>query len=219
MVDVSSRGQLRLIGQYDSPFVRRVAIAMARYGLAYEHVPWSVWADADALAAVNPLRRVPTLVLEEGTALIESFAILDYLDDRVGVEAALLPRSGPVRHAGLRVAALATGVADKAVSLLYEGVLRKAPAHSQVWAERCKAQISATLALLERERAALSTPYWFGDRLSHADVAVACALRFGREAHPALIEPVLGPALREHAARCEALPDFQRISQPLTVAV
>ncbi len=67
-----------LIGQYDSPFVRRVAIAMRLYGLAYEHRTWSTFGDAEKLAAFNPLRRVPTLVLDDGEVLIESFAILDF---------------------------------------------------------------------------------------------------------------------------------------------
>ena len=71
-----------LIGQYDSPFVRRVAIALRMYGLPFEHRPWSTFGDADKLAPFNPLRRVPTLVLDSGEALIESAAMLDYLDQR-----------------------------------------------------------------------------------------------------------------------------------------
>src|SRR5436853_7835050 len=113
-----------LIGQYDSPFVRRVAIALRLHGLPFEHRPWSVWGDADRIAAFNPLRRVPVLVLDDGLALVESAAILDSLDDLVGPERALLPRSGPRRRDGLRVCSLATGVGDKAVVLLYEHVLR-----------------------------------------------------------------------------------------------
>ena len=73
-----------LIGQYDSPFVRRVAIALRLYELSFEHRPWSTFGDADRIAPYNPLRRVPTLVLEGGDALIESTAILDYLDELVG---------------------------------------------------------------------------------------------------------------------------------------
>ena len=55
-----------LIGQFDSPFARRVAIAMKLYGIDFEQRAWSVWADADKLAAINPLRRVPTLILDDG---------------------------------------------------------------------------------------------------------------------------------------------------------
>ncbi len=207
----------KLIGQFDSPFVRRVGIALVRYEVAFEHVPWSVWRDADALARHNPLRRVPTLVLDDGTALIESFAILDYLDEQVGAARALLPRSGLVRRDGLRVSALATGAADKAVSLLYEHVLREAAVRSQVWADRCSAQIADTLSMLEADRATRATPCWLGAELSHADIAVACMLRFLREAHPELAQSVIGPRLVAHAAQCEALPEFQQVCQALRV--
>src|SRR3954465_7624311 len=79
-----------LIGQYDSPFVRRVAIALHHYGLPFEHRPWSVWSDAAKIAEHNPLRRVPTLLLEDGSALLETSAILDCLDE---LAAAASPRS------------------------------------------------------------------------------------------------------------------------------
>jgi glutathione S-transferase len=157
------------------------------------------------------------LIWDDGSVLVESFAILDALDDRVGPDRALLPRSGPVRRAGLRIAALAAGFADKAVSLLYEHVLRRPEAQSPVWAERCAAQMRDTLRVLEAERAQTETPFWLGDALTHADIAVACALRFAREAHPSLLNAAIGPALEAHAARCEALPAFQAVVQPLTV--
>ena len=73
-----------LIGQYDSPFVRRVSIALPFYGIGFEHWPWSIFGDADRIAPYNPLLRVPTLVLDDGEALIESTVILDYLERRSG---------------------------------------------------------------------------------------------------------------------------------------
>lgn len=205
-----------LIGQYDSPFVRRVAVALTHYGLAYEHRPWSVWGDAERIAAYNPLRRVPVLVPDAGEALVESSAILDALDELVGPARALLPSAGPVRRAGLRVCALATGLADKAVSLLYEDVLRPEDRRNAVWAERCAGQIHATLDVLEADRAARGGDSWLG-AFSHADVAVACALRFVKEAHPGLLEAHPRPALAAHAARCEAMPVFRSVVQPLHV--
>lgn len=202
-----------LIGQYDSPFVRRVAIALRLYGIAFEHKPWSTFGDADTIAPYNPLRRVPTLVLDNGEALIESAAILDYLDETVGPDRAMLPASGAERRRQLRIVALATGLGDKAVSLLYERVLRKE--RLELWIARCQAQISGVLEVLEQERAAVTTPYFLGERIGHADIAVACVLRFTREAHPALFSAERYPALAAHAARCEALPPFQEIVQPL----
>jgi len=201
-----------LIGQFDSPFVRRVAIAMRLYGMAYEHRPWSVFGDAERIAAYNPLTRVPTLVLDDGEVLIESTCILDHLDEAAGPARALIAARGVERRAALKVAALATGLADKAVSLVYERVLH--PETSPVWIERCEAQIGRVLGMLEADRAARPSAYWFGASIGHADIAVACALRFLGEAHPKLFDPHRRPSLAAHAAHCEALDPFREIAQP-----
>src|ERR1700722_10739408 len=104
-----------LMGQYDSPFVRRVAIAMRLYRIGYEHRPWSTFGDADRIASFNPLRRVPTLVLVNGEVLIESGTILDHFDESVGPSRAMIADAGDPRRHALKVCALATGLADKAV--------------------------------------------------------------------------------------------------------
>jgi glutathione S-transferase len=200
-----------LIGQYDSPFVRRVGIALRLYGLPFEHRPWSTFGDADLIAPHNPLRRVPTLVLDNGEALIERTAILDHLDEVAGPGEALIADHGPDRRRALKICALATGLADKAVSLFYERLLH--PQISHGWVERCAAQIGDALGVLERDRAGLAGSFWFGPRVGHADVAVAYALRFLGDVHPDLFDRGLHPALAMHADRCEGLPVFQEISQ------
>jgi len=202
-----------LIGQYDSPFVRRVAIALRLYGIAYEHRPWSVFGDGEKLEPYNPLRRVPTLILDDGEALIESTAILDHLDELVGPSRALIADRGRERRAALKIIALATGLADKAISLLYEGILHQET--SQLWQDRCNTQIAAVLTVLEAERSSIATAYWFGDAIGHADIAVACALRFTREAHARVFDERRWPSLAAHAGRCEALDAFKAIVQPL----
>jgi len=206
-----------LIGQYDSPFVRRVAIALRLYGMAYEHQPWSTFGQADKIAAYNPLIRVPTLILdpigeEGGEVLIESAFILDWLDELAGPERALIAASGPERRKALKVCALTSGLADKVVSLIYERVIhgRETPA----WVARCRAQIDGALTLLEADRAARATPWWFGDRINHADIIVGCVLRIIGEALPDAYDSASWPALAAHAAACEALPDFAAVVQP-----
>ena len=93
-----------LVGQYDSPFVRRVAVSLRVLGLAYEHDTRSVFADFDAMRQVNPLGRIPSLVLDDGETLINSTAILDWLDQSVGPGRSLVPPnsarapSGPASH-------------------------------------------------------------------------------------------------------------------------
>ncbi|HPV24861.1 MAG TPA: glutathione S-transferase family protein [Casimicrobium sp.] len=200
-----------LIGQYDSPFVRRVGIALTLYGIAFEHRPWSVFGDAEKIAPFNPLIRVPTLVLDNGTSLIESHSILDYLDSLVPAERAMFPREEPARHQALKVAALATGLAEKAVSLFYEQRLHTHV--SDVWVNRCKTQINTTLAVLEADRVARATEYWFGPSIGHADIVVATMLRFVNEAHAGLVSMQDYQALNRHATTLEALPAFQRIKQ------
>jgi glutathione S-transferase len=209
----SNRGEngMILIGQYDSPFVRRVAVALQLYSMAYEHRPWSTFGDADRIAAFNPLRRVPTLVLDDGEALIESGAILDWLDEQMGPRA-LIPREGVARRQALKLCALATGLGDKAVSLVYERMLHDRA--SAVWQARCETQIAGVLDALEQDRSGRTSTYWFGASIGHADIAVACVLRFLREAHPVVFFAERWPALAAHAAHCEGLAAFQAVVQP-----
>ncbi|MBY6263371.1 glutathione S-transferase family protein [Azospirillum sp. 412522] len=204
-----------LIGQYDSPFVRRVAVALRLYGMAYEHRPWSVFSDAAEVARFNPLKRVPTLVLADGEVLIESGAILDHLDEVAGPDRALIARQGPDRRRALKLCALSTGLADKAVSLVYERVLHKE--RSELWVERCTGQIGAVLDALEADRAAAPGPWWFGDRIGHADIAAGCALRFVGEAHPGVFDRSRWPTLAAHSGACEAMAEFQAVVQPFSV--
>ncbi|TKT79297.1 glutathione S-transferase family protein [Aquamicrobium sp. LC103] len=201
-----------LIGQYDSSFVRRVGIALRLYDMSFEHRPWSVFGDAEKIAAYNPLTRVPTLVLDDGDVLVDSVTILDHLDNLVPADRALHPRTEPQRHQSLKIAALASGLADKAVSLFYERRLHENP--SEAWEARCLKQIRGTLASLEADRARSSAPYWFGDRIGHADIAVAASIRHMSESHPDLAGLDEFPALASHCDWMERLPVFREISQP-----
>jgi glutathione S-transferase len=201
-----------LIGQFDSPFVRRVGIALTLYGMQFEHRPWATFGDADKIRPYNPLTRVPTLVLDDGDVLIESHLILNYLDSLVPADRRMFPVAEPARHQALKVAALATGMADKAVGLFYEKALHKGTT-SDVWVNRCRAQISGVLAVLEKDRAGRNSDYWLGDRIGHADIAVAVVLRFIREVHQGLVSLSDYPALDRHSAQHEALPAFRAIQQ------
>lgn len=207
---------MMLIGQYDSPFVRRVAVALKTYGLAYEHKPWSTFGDADLIAQYNPLRRVPTLVLDDGSVLTDSLAILAVLDEMVGPDKAVLARSGQDGRDLLRISAFAAGVADKAVSLLYERVLRETA--FPLWIERCRAQVMETLDLLEAERSKRKTAWLFDDALSHADVILATVTRFVSEALASEFDWNRWPALKAHSARAEALAPFAEASQPFKLS-
>lgn len=202
---------MQLIGQFDSPFVRRVGIALTIYGFAFEHLPFSSFGEGDKFAHLNPLKRVPTLVLDEGEALIDSGAILDWLDELAGPEKALIARQGPARRAALRRMALATGIADKAVGFFYATLF--APSLDPMFVARSRGQIRDGLAVLESECATRTGEWWRGTGPGHDDIAVACVARFLSEAYADLVQLADYPALAAHCARAEALPAFQAVQQ------
>jgi len=198
-----------LIGMFDSPFVRRVAVSMKLLGIPFEHRNWSVGRDFERIRAYNPLGRVPTLVLDDGEALIESAAILDYLDDISGPGRALIAHSGPERRAALRLMAIASGAAEKGVAQVYEGVFRPAEKRHEPWVERCRAQMHGALAELERACASVGATQWLiGGRMTQADITTTCVFTFLTAALALTPDSAPYPELRAHAARCEALPEF-----------
>ena len=71
---------MRLVGQLDSPFVRRVAVSMTVLGVAFERDRSSVFGNFGDVRRINPLGRVPALVLDDGTVIVDSTPILDWLD-------------------------------------------------------------------------------------------------------------------------------------------
>jgi glutathione S-transferase len=195
-----------LVGQYDSPFVRRVAVSLHELGVAFERAALSVFADAAAMCAYNPLGRVPTLVLDDGEALIDSAAILDWLDEAVGPERPLLPAGGAPRRQALRQLALATGAAEKAVQLAYERKLRPAPLRWAEWIERVTGQATLALAALEVGAQELRPE---AGRLAQPGITTACVWRYIQMATPDLVPAGRYPGLERHAAGCEARPAFR----------
>lgn len=188
-----------LIGMYDSSYTRRVAIALSLYGMPFEHRAWSVGRDFDRIRQYNPLGRAPTLVLDDGEVLTESAMMLDYLDDVVGSQRALMPASGIQRRDAQRLIALATGAIDKAVLIVLERIFRPLEMHSEAWLSRCRTQVEGALGELDKACAARAGHDWLvGDALSHADIAVTCYATHLRESLPLDLAP--WPALRAHVA-------------------
>jgi glutathione S-transferase len=143
-----------LVGQYDSPFVRRVAIALNLLGMPFERDTRSVFGDAEAMRKINPLGRIPSLVLDDGEVLIDSWAILDHIDEMAGPDRALLPTRGADRRRGLRITAMAVGGVDKAGGAVYERLLRPADLQYQPWIDRVSQQARSVLMALEAETGA-----------------------------------------------------------------
>jgi glutathione S-transferase len=191
-----------LVGQYDSPFVRRVAVSLRVLGFAYEHDTRSVFGDFDAMLGVNPLGRIPSLVLDDGQVLVDSAAILDWLDQEVGPERALLPPAGPERRQALQRVALATGAIDKVGAAAYENLFRPAALRWPEWVTRCRLQGAGAI----RALAALD---WTADGLGQAEITTVCMIRYVRMADAEMLPPGRHSALDTLALRLEARPEFR----------
>ncbi len=200
-----------LIGMFDSPFVRRVAVSMNLLNMPFEHRNWSIGKDFELIRQFNPLGRVPALVQPDGDTLIESAAILDFLDEMAGADRALLPRSGEPRREALRIIAVAVGGAEKGVTQVYETAFRPPEKRYRPWMARCHAQTHAALGELNRLCQVRGDEWLIGSRITQADITAACVYTFLIDALGINRETVVYPALSGLAKRCEALPEFQSV--------
>ena len=201
---------MKLIGMLDSPYVRRVAISMHVLGFAFEHVALSVFRNQDEMRKVNPLVKVPMLVLDSGERLIESSFILDYLDGLAAPEKRLMPAAGYARMQAQQHCAVALVATEKTVQVYYETQLRPAEFSYQPWVERCSTQMHDAFAMLD---AMPQSGVLAGAPLDQADITAAVALRFARHVLPAHFPVDRYPHLERLSAHCEALPAF--IDTPL----
>jgi glutathione S-transferase len=203
-----------LIGMYDSPFTRRVAIALALRGIAFEHRAWSVGADFDRIRDYSPLGRVPVLVLDDGDVLMESSSILDWIEHETdGVP--LLPAGGRERREAMRLIGLASGAADRAVAMVLERVFHAPDTRSQPLLDRSLAQIEGAYAALDAACAARTGQWLVGDAMTLADITVACYVTHGMNAAP--VDLPRWPALAAHVHRCESLDVFAAHHVPFFV--
>lgn len=200
-----------LVGMLDSPFVRRVAVALELYGLSYENLPLRTVGDAEKFARYSPLKRAPSLVLADGAVLVDSHLILAHLDELVTPELCLMPHAAAPRLACRRVLGVAAGLADKAVSAFYERNFHPPAERNARLLERNRGQLADSLAWLE----ARAPERWlFDSALSHADIMVGAAVRFTRDALPDMLDLAPVPRVAAWCERLEALPVFQKTYLP-----
>lgn len=201
-----------LVGQYDSPYVRRVGVSLRVLGFDYTHDTRSVFGDFDDMRRTNPVGRIPSLILDDGETLIDSGAILDYLDELVGPARALVPAAGTARRRCLQLVALATGAIDKAGASGYERLIRPAAYRWPEWTQRCRTQVAGALAAL----AAVDWPDGSTTAgvlpIDQAEITTVCMLRYVEMTDPELLRP--HPTLKALSARLEALPAFAATYPP-----
>ncbi len=197
---------MQLIGMLDSPYVRRVAVALIAAKVPFEHKPISLFRHMDAFAKINPLLKAPTLVTDEGTVLVDSTLVLDHLASIYPAVAARTPSTPTDRLRALRATGLALAVMEKAVQRHYERAVRPEEKLHQPWVDRIMGQLHAGLQALDRE---LPRAGWIAGDLGLADIAAACAYGFTVGMVGDVVDVAPYPNLAAFSARAEALPAFR----------
>jgi len=157
-----------------SPYVRKVMVAAHELGLAdrIERVRnvAAMGAPNPAIMADNPLSKIPTLVLDDGSVLFDSDVIVEYLDHLGGNR--LLPPPGPARWDALARQALGSGLMD--VLILWRNEREKPAAQqTEAWLAAFATKTQATLDRLEQDADGLSArPFDVGH------IALGCALSY-----------------------------------------
>jgi glutathione S-transferase len=194
-----------LVGQYDSPFVRRVGVALNHYSMPFERQVLSVFQDFDAMLSVNPLGKVPTLILPGGEPIYDSRAIIEYLEGIAAPDRRLTPTDPEQRRDMLRIEAVGLGLAEKTYERGIEFTRRSPGTQDPAWVARLERQIGSALSWLE----ALPHAKWLvGDRMSRADLAVTVAATYAAEKLPSLYSAADFPRLEAQRRKCEALAPF-----------
>ncbi len=170
-----------------SPYARKIRIVAELLGLSsrIEIVAASTADPNDTLRQQNPLGKIPTLLLEDGTALYDSRVIADYLDYLGGHR--LIPADPLRRFDVLRLQTLGDGVNDAALLIRYETATRRPELRDQDAIDLQQGKIARALAVLEA--APPEGPIDIGQ------IAVACALGYldlrfegaWRASHPKLV--------------------------------
>jgi glutathione S-transferase len=201
---------MQLIGYMDSPFVRRVAITMQYLGIDFHHRELSIFSDFQEFSVINPMVKVPTLVLDDGQVLSDSNLIIDYLQTQVAGRS-LMPEDKAHYLAALQHTGVALVAMEKVAQLLYETTQRPEEHQHEPWIARLEQQLGGATDLMESavSSAAGSGSQWLcGDKLSSADISIAVAWRFIMHIDEVRLQPEDYPALAAFSARAEQLPEF-----------
>lgn len=196
---------MQIVGMLDSPFVRRVAISAQLLGLRYDHNPLSIFRSYDEFRKLNPLVKVPTLVCDDGTILVDSTLIIDYLESLSGKS--LMPGDIETRQSALRCIGTAMVAMEKVAQLIYETKQRPEALQHAPWIERLTQQLTSALELME-EAVGDGECWMFGESLTQADLTTAVGWRFVRHVEPEIAIADQFPGLVRFSERAEQLPEF-----------
>src|SRR5690606_34992294 len=135
---------MKLIGSNSSPFVRNVRIVLAEKKVDYQYELEDVWSPDSTIMQINPLGKVPSLIIDDGGALFDSRVIVEYLDNLTPVHR-LVPPNGRSRIEVKTWEVLSDGLLDAAVLVRLEQAQRKDSQRSPAWIARQMAKVEASL--------------------------------------------------------------------------
>lgn len=165
---------MKLIGSYTSPFVRKVRVVLAEKKIEADFTIESPWTPDTQVPEVNPLGKIPVLILDDGTPLFDSRVIVEYLDN-VTPNNKLMPAPNRERMEVKRWEALADGLLEAGVAAFLEAK-RPDGEKSPVWIARQREKIQRTLDYMAKE---LGENSWcMGTHFSMADIAVGVSLGY-----------------------------------------
>jgi glutathione S-transferase len=166
---------MKLIGANASPFVRKVRIVLAEKKIDYQYVLEDVWASQSTISSLNPLGKVPTLIMEDGGAVFDSRVIVEYLDTLTPLHR-LIPQASRERVEVKVWEALADGLMEAAILVRLENTQRSEDKRNAAWIGRQMAKVERSLAAMSE---GLAGKEWCsGGKYSLADVAVGSALGY-----------------------------------------
>ncbi|HEX4028180.1 MAG TPA: glutathione S-transferase [Rhizomicrobium sp.] len=195
---------MQLIGMLDSPYVRRVAIALKVLGIDFGLEQVSVFRQFDKFAGINPVVKAPTLITDDGVVLMESSLILEHIAEIAPRR--LMPADRASHERALRQIGLGLAACEKSVSIIYECNQRPAEKQHQPWLDRICGQLLAAYRALEAE----ASPDWFtGEELMQPQITTAVAWRFSQHMVSDLVPAADFPRLAVLSARAEQLQPFR----------
>ncbi|MGE5492346.1 MAG: glutathione S-transferase [Actinomycetota bacterium] len=182
---------MKLIGSLTSPYARKVRIVLAEKKIEYDFEVDSPWLAESKVPSINPLGKIPVLLLDDETPLFDSRVIVEYIDN-VTPNAKLFPTPNRERTEVKRWEALADGICDAAAAAFLEAK-RPENERSAAWIARQRDKIARGLDFMAKEYG--EKAHCMGTHFSLADIAVGCALGYlafrfpnidWRETHPNL---------------------------------
>ncbi|MVF12170.1 glutathione S-transferase [Ketobacter sp. MCCC 1A13808] len=201
---------MQLVGVPNSPYFRRTAISLELLELPFEVKPLSPFIDVQALGKLNPILKIPTLILDNGEKIMDSSLIIQYAELALSNGNTLWPREPEWLQSDFRTVSIALAALEKCLQIIYETKLRPESTRHQPWLDRVQGQCHA--AFIELEQAVKNNAARYDGDCCQAGITAAIAWSFGAQLVASSIQPEHCPSLVSLTSNMEAHPLFKKYS-------